>query len=240
MYENPSAPRDGVGARIRSLGSALLRIKTPQSVSKIETALLTDRRPNILSFEDFSRARVEAGFLQGRRGTYRNLDNSQFLYTKRCHEVTSEEQAHRALLLLRSMTSKGVLYPETEWGVYRGDELFQLFAITPALVDYSDNERNPDPVRQPLKYIPPDCKGMWDEDSQVVDMYRRLEPSFNPSQPPPANSILRLLDPMEARHLDNWGWDENGRVYPVDVEVITLDRANVQEIIHDWYIQQFP
>lgn len=201
----------------------------------------------VMTFEEFEKARIDSGFNKGHHGTFWNPDRSQFLYRKPCHIASTSDQATEALALLRYATSKGVLYPQTKWGVYTNlNGEYQLFATTPALIDIYENDRNPRDGRKPLKHLSHNDETFFDdlfaEDSQVLEMCRRLDPSFDPATFGKGSSpLVDLLGAMEASHEDNWGWDANGEIYPLDVEVIGISsegHANRPAIIHDWYVQQ--
>lgn len=200
----------------------------------------------VLSYEEFEKARLDNGFEKGHHGTFWNLDRSQFLYRKPCHVAGTADQATEALALLRYATSKGVLYPETKWGIYTNPEgKYQLFATTPALVDVYENDRNPVEGRKLLKHISHGSgtffNDLFAEDSQVLEMYRRLDPNFDPAKYRKDGSLVVLLDAMEASHEDNWGWDASGKIYPIDVEVIGISdehHTDFTAVIHDWYVQQ--
>lgn len=193
-----------------------------------------------LSYGDFKRELVGQGFTNGRRGTFWTPDRSRFLYQKSCHRVPTAQQARETLALLRHVTVLGVLYPGTQWGNYADEDgSFQLFAITPGLTVCSRGEPEAVPGRQAIKRIPSKLEGIFDEDSHILDWYRRLDPDFDANTAPEPNSLVWLLNPFEASHADNWGWDENGKLFPVDVEVVdianTPDKLN---IVHNWYSQQ--
>jgi len=119
--------------------------------------------------------------------------------------------------------------------VYRtAEDDFQLFANTPALVNHWDNKRAPDPSRQPLYGV---AYGDFGEDSHLANWVRRLDPSYT-SFTEGRRSLTRLLNTVEATHPDNWGWDGNGTLYPVDVEVLDIAGPDRQSLVHRWYVQQ--
>ncbi|MEI7683348.1 MAG: hypothetical protein WCJ24_03580 [Candidatus Saccharibacteria bacterium] len=194
----------------------------------------------ILSYADFEQKRLEEGFNRGHHGTFWTPEKSKFMYKKPCHRVDNLEQARESLALLRYATAKGVLFPETEWGTYLNpDGTVQLYAVTPQLANYTDNKNAPDPDRESLKHIPADSgAGLFDEGSQVLALYRRLDLNFDPVVGPEPGSVLNLLNPFEALHSDNWGWDESGKLYPIDVEVIEVSGSpEITSIVHNWYVQ---
>ncbi|MCX6727498.1 MAG: hypothetical protein NTX11_01635 [Candidatus Saccharibacteria bacterium] len=198
----------------------------------------------IISQEQFDEYRKEEGFNDGFHGTFWKFDEAgnktEFLYVKPCHKVNTLDEATEAVALLRYATDAGVLFPDTQWGIREDtDGRYQLYASTPKLISYGENQSKPDPSREPVKTYGPPYADLFDEESQVLAMYRRLDPDFDPAVGPAPESILQLLNPFEAAHADNWGWDETGRAYPIDVEILDVSSSDkTSAIIHDWYITQ--
>lgn len=181
----------------------------------ILTSNETTRIPDgIVTGEDFVKWGKEAGYGNGRRGTYHNEDS--YLYVKSCHEVQAEEDVGVALEAVRYLTSKGVLHPDTQWGVFKRETEYQLFAVSPKLEAFmlDDHLGTEHETRLGKPY------GV--EGSHIHEWCRRVDPDFDPNKDVDKDSLLRLLNLFEASHTDNWGWDENGTLYPVDVEVIDI------------------
>ena len=185
------------------------------------------------SEKHFNEWRMQTGFSAGFRGTYRHDSGRGYLYVKHAHRVETNAQANESLALLRDITRKGALHPNTVWGSYPDEQgESQLFALTPTLTQDLGG------VQQPKSFLSPDYKGLFEEGSYVVDWYRRVDPTFDPKVGPAENSPAWLLNPWEAAHGDNWAWDETGTLYPVDVEVINISGPKNATIVHNWYMSQ--
>jgi hypothetical protein len=73
-------------------------------------------------------------------------------------------------------------------------------------------------------------KELFTEGSHVLEWYRRLDSESDPEALPSKKSLTCLLNPFEASDSSNWGWDENGKLYPVDVETVSVINRNTGEI----------
>ncbi len=67
---------------------------------------------------------------------------------------------------------------------------------------------------------------------------RRVDPQYDPSKPE-ENGATQLLNIFEASHSDNWAWDEQGTLYPIDVEVVSFNRwENSVDKMSQWLQEQ--
>jgi hypothetical protein len=172
------------------------------------------------SFEDF---RQSHGFTEGHHGTFHTKDENMYLYKKPCHLAKTEDMAKQALESVRLLTEKGALYPNTKWGIYKTkEELFQLFAVTRRLQQYTEEQQEKEGHQFLLRGINEanNYDKMFDANSHVLDWYKRVDPDFDPFKEPSKDSLLHMLNPYEASFPSNWAWDESGKLYPIDVEVI--------------------
>lgn len=211
-------------------------IFNPKTVP-IEQKIIQSIKGQIISEERFKIFQEEKGFIDAFHGTWKSEKAPAYLYVKPGFLVDTKEQAQDSLRLVEHLTEKGTFYPQTQWGIHKTDEnKFQLFAVTRKL-DRWDPNLNGQGRRQMLKRNIGDAslyEGLLDEDSHVLQWMRRIDPSFDPDNPKEGN-IVDLLNIFEASHSDNWAWDEKGILYPIDVEVVSLNREdNAQKIIADW------
>jgi len=166
----------------------------------------------ILTTEIVNAWAEEVGFSHGRRGTFHNDD--AYIYLKECNTVSGEENIDPTLATARHLTSLGAIHPESQWCVYQvRPDGYQLVVVSPKLEAWSLEENvtngyNDRPTR-PMGNL-----------SHVEDWYKRIDPGFIPKQPIPKGSLLHHLNWTEASYHDNWGWDETGTLFPVDVEVL--------------------
>lgn len=171
----------------------------------------------------------EAGYGSGKRGTFRN--DESFLYIKTCLGIGNREDIDSSLAAARQLTSLGVIHPDSKWGVYKSPagNGFQAFVISPKMEAWT---------------LADDLEGAYDgraqrpfrDQSHLDEWIQRVDPAYgSPERGDQKNPLLSLLNPHEASNPDNWGWDERGGFYPVDVEVINLGNMNA---IKQWYAQQ--
>lgn len=189
-------------------------------------AINTDTQPTdavdlTMTTDEFVAWATEHGYGEGKRGTYRNAES--YLYIKACHQVAAEDR-EAALQVTRELTKKGILHPDTQWGMYptpHDETVYQLFAVSPRLEVFDLDEHFDKSVGAELS------KPITDESSPLIEWVRRIEPGFISGQELADDSLVHLLNTYEASHPENWGWDENRILYPVDVEVINLRRADI-------------
>ena len=143
-------------------------------------------------------------------------------------------------MVLKFLTEREILYPSTRWGIYEtptGD--YQLFPITRKLevwtpagqIKEGRDKLRRDGVGESNLY-----RELLTEGSHVLEWFRRIDPEFDGTKVPSKNSLVNILNPFEASHSDNWGWDENGRLYPIDVETISLVNQfqEVDPVVEEW------
>jgi hypothetical protein len=70
------------------------------------------------------------------------------------------------------------------------------------------------------------------DESHLLAWYKKIDPNFVPGQPIPENSLLYHLNWTEASNHNNWGWDVEGEIFPIDVEV--LDPSRVSKDREPW------
>jgi len=152
------------------------------------------------------------------RGTYRN--ESSYLYIKGCFRLDNKQDVSLALDVVRQMTVRGVVHPDTKWGAFKwndGDG-YQIFPVSPAIEAWS------------LERIGTEDESRFGDRSQadtahVIEWAKRLDPDYDPASELDGGSLVGILNFTEASHPDNWGWDPETNInYPVDVEVIDLAR----------------
>ncbi len=169
------------------------------------------------------------------RGTYHTEDGEAFVYIKGCLGVETEGDLEPALAVVRYLTARGILHPDTQWGAFkRSENDFQLFPVSPG-INPADLEAL---LTQPERFTTL-RKKISEEDSQIREWVRRLDPDYPSSLVdgrPAKDSLLHLLNVHEASHPDNWGCDDTGKFYPVDVEVIDLRHR--MDLVHRWYEKQ--
>ncbi len=172
---------------------------------------LTPLGEPILSFEIMQKWVNEEGFSDGKRGTYHNADT--YLYLKACNLIEKEEDVDQAIATARNLSSLGAIHPESQWGVYKTENAYQLFVVSPKLVPWHLEEelsgKYDDRTHRPMQ-----------DNSHLLAWYKRIDPNFVPGQPIPEDSVLYHLNWTEASNRDNWGWDARGELFPVDVEVL--------------------
>lgn len=172
------------------------------------------------------------------RGTFRSEDGENYLYIKNCLKVSDEADVAPALAMARHLTSVGALNPDTQWGVFKNDKNeYQLFPVSPALTPMSIDDLYDDPDRFAAFTQTPNHP-----DSYMQQWCRRVDPDYAATsstpwnETPPANSAVGVLNTYEALPTNNWGYDEKGNFYPVDVEVINL-QGNM-DTVRKWYADQ--
>jgi hypothetical protein len=207
---------------------------------------------SILTTEEVQNWASEQGFGNGKRGTYHN--ESSFLYIKSCHSLKRVEDVAPALEAVSHMTASGILHPATQWGVFeRGPSDYQLFAVSPKLQSWSQNGFSASETRQLKKPYPArlewirrldpaadvitvtpvidrkdefsDFDDWGDSDGHVPMPYDKIQ-SKNP--------LADTINLYEASHADNWGRDNKGRLYPIDVEVIRINGTREMDAIREW------
>lgn len=188
----------------------------------------TEAGEPVLTPQIIDRWADEAGFRSGKKGTYPNVDHGSYLYIKYCHDVPSQEDIDSTLATARELTARGAIHPESQWSVFaRPDGTYQLFVVSPGLEPWSFEEAASghyrDRVSQPT-----------DDLSHIIDWFKRIDPSFIPGQPIPRGSPLLYLNYTEASHPDNWGWDNTGALFPVDVEVIRPHDSRALNNFEPW------
>ena len=206
-----------------------------------EMSIISSVKDTILDEQQFRDFRESNGFTDGFHGTWESQNTHTFLYVKPDYLLESEKQAQDALRVVRVLTEKGALYPSTEWGVFQTkDNQYQLFAITRRLEQW-DPKLNGQGGRQVLKTNIGESnnyQGMFDEDSHILEWMKRVDPNYNPTSEIEIG-LTPLLNIFEASHSDNWAWDENGKLYPIDIEVISVAKSYSQQAINKW-IQDSP
>jgi hypothetical protein len=206
----------------------------------VEKSIVDKIGGSIIDDNQFQEFREQNGFTNGFHGTWRSGENSVYLYTKRGFLVDTEQQAQASLKAVRHLTEKGILYPNTQWGIYHTDrDQYQLFAVTRELEGW-----NPDingkgsrgwvktNIGESQNY-----RGLLDEDSHILKWMRRIDPGFDPnkdSNKKPNKGLIELLNVFEASHSDNWGWDSDGKLYPIDIEVVSVEGERNQDIVNKW------
>lgn len=201
--------------------------------------------PKIVSQEDFIKFKQDAGYTRGHHGTFQSDKDRTYLYEKRQYILSSEDEVTQSLKLLNYFKQKGIFHPATKWGTYKttnGD--FQIYTIMPELEVCSNLKAIPEGRQKFIKRAPDQQEHEWyndlllREDSHVLEWYRRLDPNFDGTKDVvkgEGNQLTSLLNPFEASHTDNWGWDtETGKLYPVDMEVISLNETPDRIVINNW------
>lgn len=208
----------------------LARPETPES------SVIGQLGKTIINEEQFHEFRERNGFTDGFHGTFKQKEKHLYLYTyKPDHEVDTQQQAQNSLTVIRYLTEKGILYPHTQWGAYQTkDGKYQLFAVTRKLERY-DAQLNGRDGRSLVKDIGNSYQGLLDEDSHVLEWVRRIDLNFDPKkEKSPENELIDLLNIWEASHSSNWAWDEKGRLFPIDVEVVRVVGEKRQQVIKRW------
>lgn len=70
--------------------------------------------------------------------------------------------------------------------------------------------------------------------SHLFAWYQKLKPdiSLTDHDPFTQEPLLKLFNIWEASHTNNWGWDTDGMLYSVDIEVIRFE--NHDDVIDTW------
>lgn len=210
-----------------NIGSAA--IAAIEALPNVRGVVVPDR---LLSADEATEWAKSYGFVHKTRGTYHTEAKEAFVYIKGCLSVSSEDDVEPALAVVRHLTEKGILHPDTRWGAFkRNDKDFQLFPVSPGINPANLEALITEPGRFTSLRKPIDNEG-----SQILEWVRRLDPDYPTSlvdgRPGP-DSLLHLLNLHEASRPDNWGYDDSGVFYPVDVEVInTRDRI---DLVRQWY-----
>lgn len=211
---------DDMGPLYPSVQRAMDRLRDIVDGQKDEDVERTPSGEPILTPQMIDTWAKEMEFGGRVRGTYHNADT--YIYIKSCNVVRKEEDIDETLEVARRLTSLGAIHPESQWGVFqRSQDDYQLFVISPKLeawsLDMAVTGDYDDRLMQP--------RG---DHSHMMDWYKRMDPNFIPGQPIPEDSILFHINWHEASHNDNWGWDETGTLFPVDVEVIRPTKEAVE------------
>lgn len=196
-----------------------------QKTANIESEIISSVGNEIIDQEKFKDFMLQNGFAVGRRGTFESKEKGVYLYIKQCLLVKTEKEAQDSLLFLKYLTEKGIVYPSTEWGVYKNKiGEYQIFGLTRKLEVYTpegQTKEGRDVLKRDISagnsYL-----GLFDEDSHVLEWLRRIDKDFDADKKESIESICTVLNPLEASHSSNWAWDEKGKLYPIDVEVISL------------------
>ncbi|MGV8169266.1 MAG: hypothetical protein ACP5N3_04385 [Candidatus Nanoarchaeia archaeon] len=193
----------------------------------VEKALIEPVKDRILRFDEFIDYSKKMGFETWRRGTSKRNEGDAYIYSKNSHEVPDESMVKKYLAAVRYLTEKGILYPETQWGIYFKPEnnTYQLFAITRKL-NQSGEKYDSLPN---LSSGSPSAKD-WEH---ITKWYQRINPDFNGCENPGNNDITELLNYCEAMHKSNWAVSDEGKAYPIDVEVIDL--KNKDAVVNQWW-----
>ncbi len=187
-----------------------------------------------------SKAAGKGGLEPGPSGYYLYYDKSRFT-------TSSAEQAEKYLRLLRYLTEKGIFYPGTLWGVYQTGSEYKVFAVSPRAAAVpkggsgvpSEDLENAEPM---LTRPPKMEDGDWydrifEADSHILKWYHRIEPAFDVFKEAGGvseHSLAHMLNFAEASHWDNWGWAEDGKLYPIDIEIIDLNTEGYEKNIDAW------
>jgi hypothetical protein len=196
----------------------------------------------IMDQQEFVRLKVEAGYITGQRGTFQSDKDDSYLYDKPQYLLSSEDELQRSLDLLEYFRVVGIFHPGARWGTYRRDgSMLQIYTLMPELEGCSNLTAIAEGRQKFIRKAEHQSSIDWytdlltREDSHVLEWFRRLDPDFDPYSKMIDNGLVFLLNPSEASHTDNWGWDkESGRLYPVDMEVVSLNGGYAQEIITNW------
>ena len=204
------------------------------SVTTPESLFFTGINATILGEDQFKSIKTEHGFTSGFRGTWKSERDGLYLYVKGKMNFENESQAVDSLHMAQYLTAKDVLYPHTQWGIYKTLEgRYQLFAVTRELEGWTP-EGDKVPGRQKvLADIGEEYNNIFCEGSHVLEWMKRVDPDFDPNSRP-KNELVLLLNWVEASHRDNWAWDEKGKLYPIDIEVLSLGAEEYQLIIANW------
>jgi hypothetical protein len=153
-----------------------------------------------------------------KRGTSRSKELGAYVYQKPGGIYDTIECAQEFLAGAHELTKRGVLFPETKWGIYeRPNGHFHVFAITRELQPMrSGPEEDWNRLNRPLYdelYI---RAGILDRDDDQMQKNEKIKRELENQ-----NSFVRYLDNGETGHANNWGYsDELRQFFPIDVEVI--------------------
>jgi len=204
--------------------------------------------PTPLSEEAFQLLKSRFPF-SAARGTYENSTEKKFLYTKKCHRADTQEQAEANVGVLRHLTQQGMFHPETQWNYYKGkDGVYHVFGIMPALETKDDGAPNKQKMftrktlAAQLGRPPTDAEwinnSLTNPESHIGEWLHRVEPGYDLKEEP-TNPLLLTINPFEAAHGHNWGWDpKTGRLYPLDVEVVSFEDPSEKKVARDWLAAQ--
>ena len=206
-----------------------------------EIDVIEDAEHRILSKDEMNALLKRHGFTDGSHGTFSDKDKTIFLYIKNKFQAVDQKDLVRKLEILRVLTKRGALYPETRWGAFNDVDHFQIFAVTRGLqqinpLDEMSDAEGPFYNRRKIEEILGEDAPQQDRnhllltspDSHVTRWFRRIDPTYDPSKGPETPSA-RTLNWNEAIHTDNWGFDtKTNRFYPIDVEVIDLPNESLE------------
>lgn len=213
-------PTDSSASRLASVGESLYpNVRNVMDVLRRITveSSITAEIPHTPNGEPILPSNVvrqwfnEVGFGNGRRGTYHNVDT--YFYLKSCNEIDNEGDIDQTIATARHLTSLGAIHPESQWGVYKVGNGYQLFVVSPKLEPWSLEDQLSG------EYDNLQNRPMLDN-SHLLSWYKRIDPNFVPGKPIPESSVLHHLNWAEASNCDNWGWDRRGELFPIDVEVL--------------------
>jgi hypothetical protein len=177
-----------------------------------------------LSHEDFEASLTRLGFKHYKKHTYFSESLKAYAYRKEGAIVASYDDAQLLLKVVRDLTEKGLLYPETEWGVVqRPSGNFHVIAITRSLVRFTEGPQDLwSALKRPLGQELFARVGVGDAEGEIARAYE------DPQSP------LYHIDYGEAGHGNNWAWaPDKQRYYPIDVEVILFGEEERIKKSHD-------
>lgn len=102
----------------------------PKYLSGIEERIMEGKDNHLFPYQKFEEFRNHQGFVHGHRGTYPSERGDAFLYIKNGFQTDTQEKARSRLALLRFLTSKGIVSPNTRWGVFITKGVYQIFVIS--------------------------------------------------------------------------------------------------------------
>lgn len=200
--------------------------------------LLEKTQEEVLNFDSFDKFRKENSFNDGRRGTFFSKEKDLYLYIKSCFELKDEKQARDSLKVLKYLTNLGILHPDTKFGIYcNKDGGYQIFIVMPKLEEYDLEKNNTEGREKVLDTGRAEISNnILSNESHIKEWMQRIPGNENISDEiqPDEDNLVNLLNIFEASNRNNWGWDKNGKLYPVDVEVISISDDYSQDIIKKW------
>lgn len=208
----------------------------------IEAQIMAQFGQNILSERQFHQINHELGYNRFRKGTARSLESDTFLYTPLNWIVQTEENVLLSKKCLEFLASIGIVYPGTNFGVYRLDQALEngnqyaIFAITRNLIGCNSRGEVPDNFEKLLNTTGDDWQPqMLAQEGHLTRWMQKIIDLGHDNQ-----GLLKLLDfAAEATHRKNWAWDpSNGKLYPIDMGVININSATQQEAIHTWALSR--